>query len=286
MRCSNVARVSRSISETGGWGASQNASALGVRVAGASRGARRATVLAAVIAVAIVTAAKPAAAFTPTDQAPASAPCGGPTAGARPGAAPASFVIRPPVHPAGAAIPAPLDTLRRTELQLRSTVARRLPDWSPETDARRLRIDQLLQDLLDFDDIACHALESTWPTLTEVQRRDFVTTFTALTRRSLLAQASWRRAHLTYENQVIAGPTATVLVKVTTPDPLPRPDPVEHLEYKLTLKEGRWLVTDILVDGSSTVVSYQHQFAALVKKEGFGGLMARMRGRLAARRTE
>jgi ABC-type transporter MlaC component len=175
----------------------------------------------------------------------------------------------------------PLDTLRRTEAELRSAVDHRPPpDWSPEADVRRVRIDQLLKNLLDFDEIARRSLSAAWPSLTPAQRREFVTTFSALTGQTLIAKARWRHYRLAYQNEVITGPAAIVIVGVSSLDPTNTP--VERLEYKLTWNGARWQVTDIIVDGTSTVALYQREFAGLMKRVGFKGLMAKMQERLAA----
>jgi phospholipid transport system substrate-binding protein len=178
----------------------------------------------------------------------------------------------------------PLTTLRRSDAEIRATVARRFPDWSPEASVRQARLDRQLRALLDYEEISRRALDSTWASLSEADRRSFVSTFAALASRTFLDRMTGRRLRVSYDDQVIAGAAASVTVTASSADP-GRAAP-QHLEYHLTRKGQQWMVIDVVIDGASMLDSYQRQFRTLVKKEGFAGLMARMQQKLADRRPE
>src|SRR3954469_15040222 len=81
----------------------------------------------------------------------------------------------------------PLEELRRAELALETTVHRRLPEWSPEADATRLRVGAILAGIIDYERIAKSALASDWDKLTDEQRRSFLDRFTLLTNQAFTA---------------------------------------------------------------------------------------------------
>jgi phospholipid transport system substrate-binding protein len=172
----------------------------------------------------------------------------------------------------------PLLKLRWTDGEIRAVEARRVPDWSPEADVRQMRIDRLLRAVLDYDEISRRALESTWPTLTATQQRVFVDTFSRLTDQVFLTKLPRQRTRLSYDSESITGQQASVMATASEADAKGRPP--EHIEYRLSLKGDQWLITDVLIDGTSMVATYQRQFRMLVKREGFDGLMLRMRNKL------
>jgi phospholipid transport system substrate-binding protein len=191
-------------------------------------------------------------------------------------------VEAPPARPAAAARGPgdPLLKLRRTDAAIRAAVGWRIPDWSPEAAVRQARIDGLLAELLDYDEISRRTLQSTWPALSPADRRAFVETFSALAGHAFLASLTRDGTRQRYESESVAGGQASVLAKEETPGGAP--GPAKQIEFKLALARQRWLVTDVIVDGTSLVECYRDQFSRLLKREGLHGLIARMQSRLAS----
>ena len=59
-----------------------------------------------------------------------------------------------------------------------------------------------------------------------------------------------------------------------------REDPVE-IAFKVTQKDGKWKVQDIVTEGVSLVGSYRGQFTKIIKKDGFPALIQKMKDKLA-----
>jgi phospholipid transport system substrate-binding protein len=171
----------------------------------------------------------------------------------------------------------PLTELRESDLALSSALRRHVPDWSPEAPAHAAHIDQLLQDILDYEAIARQALGSRWDALSAAQRSAFLSLFSPLTNRALLSAVE-RRVSVSYESESISGAEATVIVTPRYADDAARS--VTEIEYKLAEHCGRWRIHDVSVDGVSLVDGYHAQFERLFRRGSFDDLLAVMKRKL------
>lgn len=99
-----------------------------------------------------------------------------------------------------------------------------------------------------------------------------------------MARLAAQKTKTSYDTETITGGEARVSATACGPGS-PR-EVRTRIEYRLALKGSDWMVTDVLVDGTSLVASYQRQFRKLVEREGMDGLMQRMRVQLASARPE
>ena len=172
----------------------------------------------------------------------------------------------------------PMDSLRRTSQTLGDVLRRRLPDWSPEAEASRGRVDAILAGMLDYEEIARRALSTEWDKLPGEQRREFLETFSALTNRAFVAAMKRSDVHLKFDSETIEGQSASVVVTACASKAPPVVE--ERMEYRLARRHDRWMVCDVLVDGISLVDGYRDQFARLIRRGGFRELLERMRHKL------
>jgi len=49
------------------------------------------------------------------------------------------------------------------------------------------------------------------------------------------------------------------------------------LEYRLHVRDGRWRVYDVLIDGVSFVSTYRSQFDRIITAESYGALVDKLR---------
>jgi phospholipid transport system substrate-binding protein len=172
----------------------------------------------------------------------------------------------------------PLDQLRTTRATVVEVLRRRVPDWSPEADAVRWRLDAVLGETLDHEGIARRALGGNWDQLTEAQRRTFVQTFSALIDRAFVAALTRPDVRQTFDSETVLGPTASVMLTAVSVGAAPAPQ--QKIEYRLTKKRGRWLIGDVVVDRVSLVEDYRGQFARLLQRSGPDELIARLQRKL------
>jgi phospholipid transport system substrate-binding protein len=170
----------------------------------------------------------------------------------------------------------PLAELRQTDQALSSALKRRVPDWSPEADANAARVKRLLAEILDYEAIARLALGPHWDALTPEQRSKFLSLFSPLTNRALVATIE-HNVSVTYLSETISGREATV---VATPKAPGVEGAVERIEYRLSEEYGHWRIHDVVVDGVSLVDGYRAQFDRLLRRGTFEDLLAVMRRKL------
>src|SRR5437667_7714493 len=77
-----------------------------------------------------------------------------------------------------------------------------------------------------------------------------------------------------YTAEAVDGTYATVRSKVLTQ----RRSEI-LLDYKMHLRDSRWQVYDVLIDGVSFVSTYRSQFDRVIQAESYGALVERLRKR-------
>jgi phospholipid transport system substrate-binding protein len=162
--------------------------------------------------------------------------------------------------------------------------AERLLRRAPQNDRDRARrtaqLDAILGDLLDYRAVSEQALDSTWGERSEAERAEFVTLLRQLVERSY--QESLQRTldyQIRWGDEVARGDA--VLVTTTARSRRNRRAPEVTIEYRLKREGDRWVVVDVVTDGVSMVRNYRNQFSRILRRDGWDGLLGRMRTRLA-----
>ncbi|MEM7603948.1 MAG: ABC transporter substrate-binding protein [Myxococcota bacterium] len=148
-----------------------------------------------------------------------------------------------------------------------------------EGPARERELTGLLNELLDYDALSQAALADHWEAQSDEARAEFVSTLRQLVERSY--RANLQRTFnfdVSYENDQRRG--QRVLVATMARSRQNRRAPPVSIDYTLVRDGRRWRVVDITTDGQSLVEGYRAQFNRLIEREGWDGLMSRMRRRL------
>jgi phospholipid transport system substrate-binding protein len=144
-------------------------------------------------------------------------------------------------------------------------------------DAHRNERAKLVHELINANfsssDMAKESLSDNWGALSAPQRTEFVTLFTRL------FQASYTRMVLNFlqrESVEYRGETdkagATRVSTVIT-----RANEHIPVDYLLIKKSGRWLITDVVIDGVSIVENYKNSFSRVIRTSSFASLLDKMR---------
>lgn len=146
-------------------------------------------------------------------------------------------------------------------------------------DAKREQLRDVVNDVIDFEAMARQALGDFWNDLAPAQRTDFVRVFSEVVRAQSLADLGLYRARVTYGEVEVSGATALAYTTARSGD-------VDAaVDYALARKNGGWVITDIVIDGTSTVGGYATSFQRVMRRQGteagFERLMESLRRRAA-----
>ncbi len=142
----------------------------------------------------------------------------------------------------------------------------------PATD-KRTEIRKIARDLFDFEEVTRRTLSRHWAARTQEERAEFVALFTELLERSYINRVeTYAGENITYIGEAIDANYATVRSKILTD----RRSEIT-LDYRMHLRDGRWRVYDLQIDGVSFVSTYRSQFDRIIQAESYAALLERMR---------
>ncbi|MBE7481429.1 MAG: ABC transporter substrate-binding protein [Polyangiaceae bacterium] len=138
------------------------------------------------------------------------------------------------------------------------------------------KMDQIFDELLDYDTLAKDSLGSHWDERSDAEKKEFQDVLKRLVknayRKNLKKTLNYE---VTYEGVLEA--KKGVLVKTVAKNKTnSREEPV-HIDYAMHKLDGRWVVGNIVTEGASLVGNYRSQFGRVIKKNGFAELMRRMK---------
>ncbi len=138
---------------------------------------------------------------------------------------------------------------------------------------RRSLIKKIIARDFHFDGMAQQALGQHWGGLSEVERAEFKTLFQDLFQESytklVLDFLGREKIHYTHEEVAQGRATVkTIIVRMNEQIPV---------DYFLSLKDQKWLVEDVAIDGVSIVQNYQKSFSRVIRQESYEGLLRKMR---------
>lgn len=156
-------------------------------------------------------------------------------------------------------------------------VLERLRDPSFQREGREQKIRQIreiVNQVFDYTELSRRTLGKDWRALTEAQQREFAGLFGGLLENvyadRILAYTS-ERIDFGGEVELREG-QVEVKSTILTADGRQIP-----LDYRLVLKEDRWRVYDVIIEGISLVQNYRSQFREILAKQPPEELMRFMR---------
>jgi len=137
---------------------------------------------------------------------------------------------------------------------------------------RRDRMREIITPKFDFQEMSKRSLGAHWPEITPEQQKDFVDVFSDLLARTYLARIENIRANtVKIDSESVNYPNAIVKTTVTHKgDTFP-------IDYKLINVTSKWRVYDVVIENIGLVANYRNEFAGIIRKEQFDGLMKRLR---------
>ena len=146
--------------------------------------------------------------------------------------------------------------------------------------ARRERIEAVLRQRVEYEEMAKRALGVHWADLTGPQRREFVDLFVQLLRDSFAGKIdAYTDEQVLYLSEQREGELAEVRTKLQGVKTDTRVD------FRLAERGADWLVYDVVIDGASIVGNYRAQFASIMRRASYESLVTKMRAKAVVVKT-
>jgi phospholipid transport system substrate-binding protein len=137
---------------------------------------------------------------------------------------------------------------------------------------RRQEIERVVRQRVSYEDMAREALGVQWLSLAADERQEFVDLFVQLLRDSFAGKID---AYADEQVQYLSEQQHNHLAEVRTKLSGRKIDTL--LDFRMTDREGMWLVYDVVIDGASIVLNYRAQFASIIRDASYAGLVQKMR---------
>jgi phospholipid transport system substrate-binding protein len=134
--------------------------------------------------------------------------------------------------------------------------------------------------LLDYETLAKTSLDSEWTKLDAAQKKEFQDLLVILVQRAYTKNI---RDTLNYavEFQGEDALPGGMLVKTVAKHKSDQHREPISINYIVAEQSGKWRVRDIVTEGSSLVSNYRNQFRKIIEKQGYPGLIEKMKKKAA-----
>jgi phospholipid transport system substrate-binding protein len=147
------------------------------------------------------------------------------------------------------------------------------PEGNQLNDQKRSELRDIINDIIDYEAMARSALQSTFDTISQEQRTEFVQLFGDIIRDQSLNNLDIYRAQVLYDDIIVNGNSA--IVKTTA---ILR-DIRTSVNYDVEKRGGNWFIIDMSIDNVSTTESYRRSFQNVIRRRGFDALLDNLRRR-------
>ena len=140
-------------------------------------------------------------------------------------------------------------------------------------EAQRKKIENAMLGLFDFDEFSSRTVGPNWRNFTPDQKKRFQEAFTTLLRNTYidtLDSYSGEKVEFTGEISGNNGTRSEVRMNFLGKDA------VHPVAFRMLVKNGRWVVYDVLIEGISMIKNYRDQFRDLLAKGNPDELISRI----------
>ena len=137
---------------------------------------------------------------------------------------------------------------------------------------RRQKIEQVIRQRVNYEEMAKQALGSPWIELTDSERQEFVSLFVQLLRDTFAGRIdNYANEQVLYLSEQYKENCVEVKTKLSgrKVDTL--------LDFRLADQVGHWYVYDVIIDGAGLVSNYQAQFTSIIRDHTYAGLVHKMK---------
>jgi len=162
----------------------------------------------------------------------------------------------------------PVTEVRRHDEELQAMLKR----YNSADKSQQDSLKKLINGMFSFNELGKRALGKTWATLKKPQQDSFVVVFRRMVENTSIKRLESYRADSTKYSPVVGSGDKTVVTAMVF-----NKGKSSKVVYKLFPEGNTWKAWDLVLDEVSSLRSYKDQFTTIVGKEGFDGLMKRLR---------
>ena len=146
-----------------------------------------------------------------------------------------------------------------------------LKDAGLDKPAKRDKIRLVIAERFDFHAMSQRTLATNWKKASKEEQQQFTKLFAELIQNTYIGRVeAYTNEEVQYPGEKVTRNRAEVdTLIVTSSKEIP-------VTYKLYLKDGRWLVYDVYIEGVSLISNYRNSYQEIVKRDGFAGLLSQM----------
>ncbi len=143
-----------------------------------------------------------------------------------------------------------------------------------KTAARREKLRLVINPRFDFAEMAKRSLGAAWNDCTPEEQGEFVKIFSNLLAKTYLERIeNIKPGMVKFDGEESHPPKSVVKTSVQHKgDTFP-------IDYRLYNKDGEWKVYDVIIENIGLVSNYRNEFAGIIRKEKFSGLMEKLRAK-------
>jgi phospholipid transport system substrate-binding protein len=183
------------------------------------------------------------------------------------------FAVDIVFHPPPAVAGVPTDQVRATVDRVLAIVQDPRLKSTEKLKERRELLSKVISARFDFTEMAKRSMGAEWRRLTPSQQQQFVDLFTDLLRDAYVADIeSYKGEKVIYTRETEEEEFAVVQTILRSPE-----GTEYSLEYRLHLLGKEWKVYDVVIENVSIVNNYRSQFARVINRSSFDGLIRALR---------
>jgi phospholipid transport system substrate-binding protein len=148
---------------------------------------------------------------------------------------------------------------------------------SAEEKALAGKVTTSVRDFLDIDELGKRAMSEQWSKLTDAQKQEFLSTLRALIEDNYVRGLRSNLQYTVDYTAETADKEGNVVVATTINTKRKNRAFKINVDYVLKKEGDKLKAWDVKTDGVGLVENYRTQFNKIVEKEGFSGLIARMK---------
>jgi len=140
------------------------------------------------------------------------------------------------------------------------------------------KLDAAFDAVFDYDGLARATLKDSWEQRSPSERSEFTHVLKDLVRNAYRRNIKNTLGYEVDYKGEQDGDAGKVVRTVAHNKKNAREEPVS-IDYVLRQVEGKWLIADIVTEGSSLARNYRNQFRKVIEKKGFDELLKRMKAK-------